>query len=257
MDEHGRPLDPRLGNGRSPRFATTEWGQVLAAGADAGEESRRALELLVGAYWFPLYAQVRRRGYSAEDAEDLTQEFLHQLLEHQRLGRADPARGRFRSFLLASLNHFLSNARAASRTWKRGGRLRFLAITGAESHERWLTESDQAMTPERAFDRHWAMTLLHLVLKRLREEWAVEGQEHSFDRLKPFLTDGRLQPHYDGVAAALGLSEPATRMAVFRLRQRYRLLIREEIARTLEDPEVVDDELQALMAALRETAPEP
>jgi len=244
----------RSGEVKEARFVTTDWGRVLAAGGSSCEQRQQALEGLLGAYWYPLYTQVRRWGFQAEDAEDLTQGFLHQLLEQERLGRADPNRGRFRSFLLASLNHFLSNQRASRQAWKRGGRERFLAFGSEEAQGRWGAESTRVLTPERAFDVHWALALLELVLGRLRGELEAEGRGDTFDLLKPYLTGGVAQAPYGGVAARLGISEPAARMAVHRLRRRYRVLIREEIGRTLEDPALVEDEWRALLEALRESA---
>lgn len=238
--------------GRGVRFATTQWGVVAAAGDLQEPGGREALGQLLQAYWFPLYAQVRRRGYSHESAEDLTQGFLQHLLSRDRLGRADPERGRFRSFLLASLTHFLSNDYAARHALKRGGAAVDQGLPFAEGDSRWRDRPGRELPPDRAFDLHWALILLDLVLGRLRREMASEGRERAFEVLKPFLVEGRPDSSAAEAGMRLGLTDTATRMAVHRLRQRYRVLIREEIARTLLDPRQVEDELKALVAALRD-----
>lgn len=238
--------------GGATRFAKTRWDTVARAGREEGAGAEVALEGLLRDYWFPLYAYVRRRGYSHQDAEDLTQGFLIQLLDRHRLGRADPERGRFRSFLLASLNHYLSNRRAAALARKRGGAIQFTAFEGREAEVcREVGSAPAGATPEEAYDVHWALTVLQNVLGQLKREMDSEGRGEVFEALKVFLTEGTEPAMSMRAAAALGISGSAVRMAVHRLRLRYRLLIRAEIARTLSDPRQVDDELVALFEALR------
>jgi DNA-directed RNA polymerase specialized sigma24 family protein len=236
----------------TPRFATTQWGLVTAAGGGSGEPGGEALAELLRCYWFPVYAQVRRRGHPHEEAEDLTQGFLQHMLTGGRLGMADPRRGRFRSFLLASLEHFLSNMRAARRAVKRGGRVRFVTLSSAESEGRWRDPPSRELPPDRAFDRHWALVLIEIVLRRLRAEWVTDGRREAFELLESSLTDGESGLRSADLGRRLGMSDAAVRMAVHRLRQRYRVLIREEIARTLADEALVEDELRALLGALRD-----
>jgi len=236
----------------SGSFQTTQWSVVLTAGGTPSPAADEALACLLQTYWFPLYAFVRRRGYSPHDAEDLTQEFFHHVIRRRSLTVADPERGRFRCFLLASLKHFLAHEQEARETVKRGGRVQFVPLSGAELEARFLGGSADALSPERAFDLHWAMGLLEVVLGRLRAEQASSGRTEAFDLLKPFLEGGQLPVRYADVAARLNTSVGAARMMVLRLRRRYRTLISEEIARTLLDPAQADEELQALVAALRE-----
>ena len=223
---------------------------MVAASEGPEAEKREAMNRLLGAYWYPLYAHVRRRGYSAETAHDLTQAFLERMLERQWLGRADANRGRFRAFLLASLDHFLANERVGRRTLKRGGKVHFVSLPMDEAELRWRRDSSRDLTPERAYDLHWVLNLLEAVLRRIRAELASNGREREFELLKPYLTGGN-PPRYAELTVALSLTEAAARMAVYRLRQRYRLLVREEIARTLADPGLVEDELQSLLTVLR------
>lgn len=244
--------EPDGGIRRTPRFATTQWGMVTAAGDPQAPGGAEALATLLQIYWFPVYAQVRQRGYSHENAEDLTQAFLGHLLAGDRIGLADRERGRFRSFLVTSLHHFLANEKAARNAVKRGGRMRFVPYSEREAEGRWRDLASRELEPDRAFDRHWALVVLELVLTRLRGELVSEGRAAAFEALKPYLTDGQPVLSTAEVGRSLGLSETAVRMAVHRLRQRYRVLIREEIGRTLSDPDQVEDELRALLAALRD-----
>jgi RNA polymerase sigma factor (sigma-70 family) len=246
MSPPDRSSDSRHAGGKS--FATTHWSLVLAAGHGSRPDAATALATLCEAYWHPLYYYVRRRGYRAEEAQDLTQAFFAKLLEKGYLKVADPDRGRFRSFLLVSLNHFLANEWDRARAKKRGGKVLSLDIEGAES--RYSLEPADDLTAEKLFERRWAMTLLDLVLARLREEFAREGRERVFERLKDFLGGAAADAPYRQAAADLGMTEAAVKMAVHRLRRQYRRLLRAQIAQTVASPEQVDDEIRHLFAAL-------
>jgi RNA polymerase sigma factor (sigma-70 family) len=230
-------------------FATTRWSLVLAAGGDrASPETGQALAALCEAYWYPLYAEARRRGLSPEDAGDRTQAFFARLLEKGDLAAADRQRGRFRSFLLASFGHFLSNQWDRERAAKRGGG-RVVTIDAAKVESRYALEPSHEATPERLFDRRWALTVIDRALGRLREESQRQGKAEQFDALKGALAGDRGTP-YAELAQRLGTTEAAVKTAVCRLRGRCRELIREEIAQTVASPEDVDEELRALFAAL-------
>ncbi|MGC3991474.1 MAG: sigma factor [Chthoniobacteraceae bacterium] len=243
---------PESQSGRAPReerFAMTRWSLVLAA--EQGSEatvSQRALAELCGIYWKPLYDFIRRNGYDRHAAEDLTQEFFARLLAQPPWSQVQPERGRFRSYLLASVKHFLANEWDRAQALKRGGgrvilSLDALAVEGANE-----PEAGNDLSPDAAFDRQWALTLLEQVIARLRGEFIAEGREAFFETLKPFLT-GHAEA-YATVAPACGLSESALKVAVHRLRQRYRKLLREEIAGTLSSSDEVEAEMRSLSAAL-------
>jgi RNA polymerase sigma-70 factor (ECF subfamily) len=233
------------------QFATTHWSMVVSAGAGRSSEAGRALATLCEHYWFPLYAFVRRAGYSAEDAQDLTQEFFARLLARNFLAVADPQRGKFRSFLLGAMKHFLAKEKRRQGALKRGGGQPVLSLDFGAGEDRYkLIEPVDNLTPERLYEKRWALALLDLVLNRLREEFQAEGKLESFDRLKQFLAAGAEKPAYLIIAEELGMSEGAVKVAVHRLRRRYRKLLKEEIARTVADPKTLDDELGELLAAL-------
>jgi RNA polymerase sigma-70 factor (ECF subfamily) len=232
-------------------FATTHWSVVLAAGQGASPDSRKALASLCETYWYPLYAFVRRQGYSADDAQDVTQDFFATLLEKQYLRVADSERGKFRSFLLTAFKHFLSKERAKAHAEKRGGGRKSLSLDFRNGESRYDREPAHAVTAETLYERRWALTLLDQVLGRLEAEYTGTGKQELFGRLKEFLIGERGARTYAQVAADLGVSEGAVKVAVHRLRQRYRELIRAEIAQTLADPNEVEDELQQLFAAVR------
>lgn len=239
------------GGGRG-RFATTHWSLVLAAqGRASSPEAHQALSTLCETYWYPLYAFVRGRGYSVEDAQDLTQEFFGRLLEKHTLQHADPARGRFRSFLLASFKNFVANERDRRTAAKRGGGATLVSfeIEGAEG--RFQREPPDDETPERIFDRRWALAVLERVMARLRDEMeARSGKPSSFDRLKNYLTGDDPHVSYARTAGELGMSEGAVKVSVHRLRRRFADLMRDEIARTVASPEDIEDELRHLRASL-------
>lgn len=223
---------------------------VLSAGRSDTTRARTALEQLCRHYWQPLYAYVRRAGYSREEAQDLTQEFFARLLAQNTVARADPARGRFRSFLLASLKHFLVNEWEKAHAQKRGGHAQFLALEFDTAETQCVQPIAPGDTPDRAYDRQWALALLDVVLGRVRQEYTDSGRDALFVGLKDTLTGGRSEIPYRELAAGLGLSEGAVRVAAHRLRQRYRELLREEIAHTVAGPEEVEEELKHLFAAL-------
>src|SRR5262249_19335073 len=224
------------------RFAATRWTLVRAARDPSAPEAREALASLCAVYWYPLYAFIRRRGHDADEAQDLTQEFFARFLEKDGLASVDEGKGRFRSFLLAACKHFLSNARDRARALKRGGGRAPLSIDAAAAEGRYLGEPGHGETPERLFERRWALALLEQVLGRLRAEHEAAGKGPLFERLKRHLTGDEGGPHARA-AAELGMSEGAVKVAVHRLRKRYRELLRDEIAQTLEAPDEVEDEI--------------
>jgi RNA polymerase sigma-70 factor (ECF subfamily) len=222
---------------------------VLAAGRDTAG-GRESLARLCQSYWFPLYAYVRRRGYTPEDAQDLTQSFFARLLEKNWVAAADQARGRFRSFLLAALNHFLADEWDRGRAQKRGGTTIVVPLDLSWAEAVYAREPADAETPERIFERRWALALLSQVLDRLRAEYERDGKSALFAALHPTLAGERTAQPYAELARTLDSSEPAVKSAVHRLRQRYRQLLREEIAATLDGDDGVDDELRYLFAVL-------
>jgi RNA polymerase sigma factor (sigma-70 family) len=234
---------------RQPVFATTHWSVVLAAGRTDAPHAQDALEKLCQTYWYPLYAYVRRRGYSPADAEDLTQGFFAWLLERNWLERADQQRGRFRSFLLTSFSNFLANEWDKARAQKRdGGRVVSLQRDEAETRCRW--EPADNVTPEQTFEWRWALTLLDQVMNRLGDEFARDGKTELFEALKPCLLGERAAQPYAALALKLGMTEGSVKVAVHRLRQRYRQLLRDEIANTVAAPDEVEGEMRHLLAVL-------
>jgi RNA polymerase sigma factor (sigma-70 family) len=237
------------------RFASTQWSLVVAARGDSSAEGAAALAGLCGAYWQPLYAYVRRRGYSVEDAQDLTQSYFSRLLEKRFLDQADARRGRFRSFLLASLKNFMANEWYREHAQKRGGDLFALSLDDRQ-HGEALYAAGQAvttLTPEKQYERSWALALLNRVTAQLAAEFAAAGKEAIFEGLKTFLTGDAGELKYSQAAAALGMGEGAARVAVYRMRGRFRDVLRAEIARTVADPEdsgAIEEELRFLLAAL-------
>jgi RNA polymerase sigma-70 factor (ECF subfamily) len=227
-------------------FRTTHWSMVLRAGG-ASTGAQAALSNLCGAYWYPLYAFIRRQGHTAHDAQDLTQEFFARLLEKGWLDGVARERGRFRTWLLAALEHFLINEWHRARTQKRGGGAILLSLDD-DAEARYLREPADPMTAEKLFDRRWALTLLDRVLARLGGELADAGKAAQFEALKFCL--GGERHAYAEVARTLGMSEGAVKVAAHRLRERYRALIRAEIAETVATAEEVDGELRDLFAAL-------
>jgi RNA polymerase sigma-70 factor (ECF subfamily) len=231
-------------------FVTTHWSVVTAAGHANTTRSRDALARLCQAYWHPLYAYVRRLGHSPPDAEDLTQEFFTRLLAKNYLAAADESRGRFRSFLLSALKHFLANEWDKAQAQKRGGGMIPIQMDFTAAETACHFEPADNLTADKIFERRWALTLLDQVLRRLREEYTSSGREKLFEQLKPTLTEASHAVRYAEIALRLGTSEGAVKVAVHRLRQRYRQVLRAEIAETVASPGEVEDELKSLFAAL-------
>jgi RNA polymerase sigma factor (sigma-70 family) len=232
------------------RFATTHWSLIGAARGGASAEAREALAALCQAYWYPLYGHIRHQGHPADRAQDLTQEFFTRLLEKDFLAAVDRDKGKFRSFLLAACKHFLANERDRERARKRGGGRCALSIDFRDADGRYVHEPAHGETPERLFEWRWALALLDQVLARLRQEYEAAGKGRLFGLLKSRLTGNGGGVPYVRAAAELGLSEGAVKVAVHRLRKRYRELLREAIAQTVDDPAQVEEEIRALFAAL-------
>ncbi len=235
---------------RRPAFVTTHWSVVVAAGGGGGAQAQEALARLCETYWYPLYAYVRRRGYSPEDAQDMTQEFFARLLARNWVGSADPQKGRFRTFLLTAMSRFLANEWDKVRSLKRGGALRFVSLDWAGAETRYGTELADPSTPEQAFERRWALTLLDEVLDQLEVEYGAQGKAELFAALKPCLVGDSATLSYQELAHSLRLSEGGVRVAVHRLRQRYRELLRCEIANTVVSADEVDAEMRHLFNVL-------
>jgi RNA polymerase sigma factor (sigma-70 family) len=233
--------------GPSP-FPTTRWTLVIAAGDPQRKEARSALVSLCEHYWYPLYAYLRRRGYPAEQAQDLTQEFFVRVLEGRYLDRADPVKGRFRSFILTSLKFFVADEEDRQHARKRGGGA-LVPLECSSGEERYQREPAHDETPERIFERRWALSLLDLVVAKLRDEFVLHGRPDHFERLKVFLL-GQPDAPYAALAREMNTSEGALKVAVHRLRKRYRELFRQEIADTVADPAEVESELRYLAAVL-------
>ena len=232
-------------------FAATRWTLVLAASQQGTDDAAGALEKLCQCYWKPLHAYVQWQGFNDEDAQDLTQEFFARLLAKNALADVDRSKGKFRSFLLASMKHFLSNERDKARTIKRGGNQTFVPLDAMSTETRYRVEPADNLSPDKAFERQWALTVLDQVLARLRVEFASAGKEALFEALKPFLIgDGKADSQAE-VGERCGLSEGAVKVTIHRLRRRYRELLREEIAQTVASPDEIEEEIRALFAAFR------
>jgi len=232
------------------RFATTRWTMVLAAGRRSSPEAARALEDLCRAYWYPLYAYVRRRGQAKADAEDLTQAFFARLLEKDFLRAAVREKGRFRTFMLVAFQRFCANEWDRARAQKRGGGQTILSLNLDTAERRYHAEPADELSADRIFERRWALTLIEQTVARLRGEYEAAGKRREFDQLKTFLTaDGDAIP-YAELSATLGQTEGALRVAVHRLRKRFREVFRQEIAQTVASPDEIEGELRHLLAAL-------
>ncbi len=231
-------------------FATTRWSVVIAAGSPSSPKSAAALSHLCQAYWYPLYAFVRRQGHSAHDAQDLTQEFFARLLEKNYLAAVSREKGRFRSFLLASLKHFLANEWDKARALKRGGGQEIIHLDAHDAETRYHLEPKEVQSADKIYERRWAMTLLDRVLERLREEQVAAGKAEQFELMKTCLMGERAAQPYAELAGQLKMTEGNVKVIVHRLRQRYRELLRSEIAETVASPADVDEELRQLFAAL-------
>ena len=231
-------------------FPTTHWSCVLRAGDPTDREGRDALEQLCRDYWYPLYAFARRQGLDREDAGDLVQGFLADLIERGDLTKADPARGRFRSFLRTACSHFLSHARDHDRAMKRGGGRAPFSIDLQDAEGRYINEPAHDLTAERLFERRWALVLLGHVLARLESEASRGGKSDLFAHLRPMLEGEDLSIPTKRSATSLQMSEGAVKVAAHRFRGRYRQILREEVARTVADPAEIDAEIADLLRAL-------
>lgn len=232
-------------------FRTTHWSVVLQAGGGKSKESAEALQELCRTYWYPLYGYVRSRGHSAEDAQDLVQAFFERFLEKNYLESVAAERGRFRSFLLASLNHFLSNERDRAQAQKRGGGRAIASLDEEDAEGRYLLEPAEHQTPESLFERNWAETVLASVLARLRDECNAGGRTERFEALKVFLIEDKGEVSFAEAAARLSVTEAAVKSFVKRLRMRYRELFREELGKTVADPAQIEEELRHLVTILQ------
>ena len=233
-------------------FVTTHWSLVWAAKPDEVSQTRarEALEELCRAYWYPLYAFVRSRGYSAVDAQDLTQAFFARIIETGGFASADRERGRFRSYLLGAMKHFLANEWHRAQTQKRGGQVRFIEWDALDPEARYAGASEQPVNPEYLFDREWALETIAGALQELRDEMVKAGKGEQFDALKGSLTGEDESPREE-IAARLDMSEGAVKVAVHRLRERYRKLLRAAIAETVSNEADLNDEMRYLVAVLR------
>lgn len=234
------------------QFATTHWSLVGAAGGDqvSRTRARSALEELCRAYWYPLYAFVRRRGHSAADAQDLTQAFFTQIVATDGLASADRTRGRFRSYLLGAMKHFLTNQWHRGKTQKRGGHVQFVEWDALDPEARYADTSQDSNDPDHLFDREWALQIVAEALQALRDEMAQAGNSQQFETLKDSLTGREERPRAE-VAAQLDMTEGTLKVAIHRLRQRYRNLLRAAIAETVTNEADLDDEMRYLVAVLR------
>ncbi len=233
-----------------PDFPTTRWSVVLSAARASGGPPRDAMARLCEAYWFPLYAFVRRRGSSREDAQDMVQQFFVRLIETRFIDAAQPAAGRFRSFLLHAMKQFLIDQRRRETALKRGGGAVSVGIDLERAESRYTGAVAGLRSAEQEYERQWALTVLGRVLDALEADAARRGREREFRRLSPFLTGGSPQPSYREVAADLGTSEGAVKVAVLRLRRRFGRTLREIVAETVVDRKAIDDEIRRLAAVL-------
>ncbi|MGA8658250.1 MAG: sigma-70 family RNA polymerase sigma factor [Chthoniobacterales bacterium] len=236
------------------RFRSTHWSVVLTAAQDETPAGRAALAELYQSYWYPLYAHVRRRGYSPQDSQDLTQGFFLHLLEHHGLAQVDPHKGRFRSFLLTSLQNFLSTEQRRERTIKRGGLCTFISLEAQAVESRYQLEpvDDSALTAEQMFDARWALTLLDKAMAGVQAQYVARGKGKIFETLKGFLPGGSTEELrcYHEAAEALGVSEASVSTLIHRLRQQYSVALRCEVARTVSEPAAIDGEIHLLCEAL-------
>jgi RNA polymerase sigma-70 factor (ECF subfamily) len=227
-------------------FTETRWSKVMLAGQGDSELSREALEILCTRYWFPIYSFIRRRGSGSHDAEDLTQQFFAHMLEKNALANADRNKGRFRNFLVGALVHFLSNKVRKEKAQKRGGGQSPITVDLSTGEERYLQEPDPSLTPEECYDRMWATTLLETAYQRLESDFAKAGHRSRFDYLKAFLGKNQTKKDYVDAATKLNMTTKSVQSAVFRLRQRYRQLVRMEVAETVVMSDEIENELGQL-----------
>jgi len=231
-------------------FATTHWSEVLAAGKQESPRAAEALEKLCRSYWYPLYVYVRRRGYGVEDAQDLTQQFFARVLEKGSFQRANPERGKFRTFLLHALQNFLANEWNRAHALKRGGGAVTLSIEVQDAERRYTVEPATTLTPERAYEKRWALTLLDEVLAGLRQEYTEAGRTRVFDELAERLWGKEAEIAYARIGERLGMKEGAVRGAMHRLRASFRERLRAEVAHTVVDFGQVEDEMRYLLTVV-------
>jgi RNA polymerase sigma-70 factor (ECF subfamily) len=236
--------------GRGAQFAATSWTLVMAAKQSGSPEAGAALEKLCESYWYPLYSYVRRKGYDPDKAQDLTQEFFFRLIRENYLGAVDRRRGKFRSFLLAALNHFMSNQRDYERAAKRGGGQTLFSLDETDAEDRYLREPASTLSPEKIFERNWFLTLFAQALARLREEQKTAGRAEVFDELKQFVVDEASAGDYNAAAAKINMTANAVAVTVHRWRERYKKLVQEEVMRTVADPGELEEELHRFFAVL-------
>ena len=232
------------------RFATTHWSVVLAAGKSSSAQHKQALSTLCQTYWFPLYAYLRRGGYNAHESADYTQGFFAKMLEKHYLKQVKPMPGKFRSFLLASLKHFVANERARARAKNRGGGRTALSFDFENAENQYALEPADDLSPDKVFEKSWALTVLERTMDRLESELAGKNRQKLFDHLRIYVGAEASSVPYSKAAAELGMTEGSVRVAVHRLRRRCRELLRDEIAQTVGAEDQIDDEIRGLFAAL-------
>jgi len=232
------------------RFATTHWSVVLAAGSPKSSHYQEALETLCRTYWFPVYVYLRRHGHTTHQAEDYVQGFFTYLLEKRGFGRLDPQCGKFRSFLLATLKHFLTDERDRAQAQKRGGGRRVLSLNFETAESHYAIEPTHHLSADKLFERHWALTVLNRTIGQLKAELASENKQSLFTLLKAYLTQEEDSIPYGDIATKLDMTKGAVKGAVYRLRKRYRELLYEEIAQTVATKDQVDQEICDLFAAV-------
>ncbi|MBI3848904.1 MAG: sigma-70 family RNA polymerase sigma factor [Verrucomicrobia bacterium] len=254
MDRSGDSLfatqDPSVAEGRAGAFSATHWSVVLAVGQTDLARATAALERLCRTYWYPIYAFIRRRGSDQHEAEDLTQAFFEFLLEKETLKKVDRRKGKFRTFLLAALTNFLTNEWDKRQTLKRGGQRQIISLDEAAAEGLYLREPVESLTPEKLFERRWALAVVEQVLSRLRQEYNTGGKAELIVQLEPALTGEVAPGAFAEWAAELGMSEGAVKVALHRLRRRFGEVLRSEIAHTVSSPEEIDHEIRQLFAAI-------
>lgn len=235
-------------------FDTTHWSVVLDAGQPGTAQAQQALEKLCRVYWHPLYACVRRQGYGPEDSRDLTQQFFARLLENNSVRHADPERGRFRTFLKACLTNFLNKEWVKANAAKRGGQHLHISLDADEAEQRFAAEPFDHLTPEIVFERRWAVTVLEAAVRRLADEYTAAGKAKLFEALKNYTWGDSSAHSYADIGREFSMSEGAVKVAALRLRDRYRELLRLEVARTVADPSQAEDELRHLIQVVSQSA---
>jgi RNA polymerase sigma factor (sigma-70 family) len=249
--QHAMNRNDTLATDKAARFQTTQWTLVLRAAQSQLPGSRAALANLYRIYWYPLFTFIRRRGYNAEDAQDLTQGFFFSMLERKSLRQVTRRKGKFRSFLLASLKNYLSDEFDRKMSIKRGGQVEFVALDFVAGERRYRDDPVDFLTAEKVFDARWAMTLLNWTIEQLRKEYAAHGKTDIIDVLRPFLDPNcKSLPSYEKASNALNVSPGRVKSLVHRLRRRCNELLRQEVARTVTDKQAINEEIHALCEAL-------